>query len=93
MDAHSMLRLPPPPTMSARLSRLIAFCAGLTALLCMLAVVGTGWWLQDSRAREESTEIARTLSFALQAPVAFDDRQGITDAMALLRARPQVSGA
>jgi signal transduction histidine kinase/CheY-like chemotaxis protein len=93
MDSASMLGLAPPPTLSARLSRLIAFCAGLTALLCMLAVVGTGWWLQDRRAREESTEIARTLSFALQAPVAFDDRQGIVDAMALLRARPQVSGA
>jgi signal transduction histidine kinase/CheY-like chemotaxis protein len=76
-----------------RLSRLIAFCAGLTALLCMLAVVGTGWWLQEGRAREETTEISRTLSFALQAPVAFEDRQGIDDAMALLRARPQVSGA
>ena len=80
-------------TLRRRLSRLIAFCAGLSALLCMLAVVGAGWWLQQSRAREETTEISRTLSFALQAPVAFDDRQGIADALALLRARPQVSGA
>ncbi len=80
-------------TLRRRLSRLIAFCAGLTALLCMLAVVGTGWWWQESRAREESTEISRTLSFALQAPLAFDDRKGIADALALLRARPQVSGA
>jgi signal transduction histidine kinase/ActR/RegA family two-component response regulator len=80
-------------TLRRRLSRLIAFCAGLSALLCMLAVVGTGWWLQQSRAGEETTEISRTLSFALQAPVAFDDRKGIADALALLRARPQVSGA
>jgi signal transduction histidine kinase/ActR/RegA family two-component response regulator len=76
-----------------RLSLLIAFCAGLTALLCMLAMVGTGWWLQERRARDESTEVARVLSFALQAPVALDDRKGIADALALLRARPQVSGA
>jgi signal transduction histidine kinase/CheY-like chemotaxis protein len=93
MESRLMPDLATPATLSARLSRLIAFCAGLTALLCMLAVVGTGWWLQESRAREESTEIGRTLTFALQAPVAFDDRRGIADALALLRARPQVTGA
>jgi signal transduction histidine kinase/CheY-like chemotaxis protein len=93
MDHPTMLRLDAPPTLSARLSRLIAFCAGLTALLCMLAVVGTGWWLQDSHAREEATAIGRTMSFALQAPVAFDDRKGIADALAPLRAQPQVSDA
>ena len=76
-----------------RLSLLIAFCAGLTALFCILAVVGTGLWLQTDRARVETAEVALTLAYALQAPVAFDDRQGMADALALLRARPQVSGA
>ena len=76
-----------------RLRRLIALCAGLTALLSMLAVVGTGWWLQEGRAREESTEVARTLSYALQAAVAFDDRRGMADAVGILRGRPQTSDA
>jgi signal transduction histidine kinase/FixJ family two-component response regulator len=88
-----MLSNAPTLTLRARLSRLIAFCAGLTALLCMLAVVGTGWWLQDDHAREEATAIGRTMSYALQAPVAFEDRKGIADALAPLRAQPQVSGA
>ena len=79
--------------LSRRLARLVALCAGLTALLCMLAVVGTGWWLQEGRAREESTEVARTVSYALRAAVAFDDRQGMTDALGILRGRPQISGA
>ena len=76
-----------------RLSLLIAVCAGITALLCLLGVLGSGLWLQKDRAREESDEVVRTLSFALQAPVAFGDRKGMTDALTLLRARPQVSGA
>jgi signal transduction histidine kinase/CheY-like chemotaxis protein len=76
-----------------RLRMLIALCAGLTALLSTLAVVGTGWWLQEGRAREESTEVARTLSYALQAAVAFDDRRGMADAVGILRGRPQTSDA
>ncbi len=76
-----------------RLSSLIAACAGITALLSLLAVLGSGLWLQKDRAREEASEVVRTLSFALNAPVAFDDRRGIDDALTLLRARPQVSGA
>ena len=76
-----------------RLSWVIALSAALTALLCMLAVAGTGWWLQSNRAHEETTEVARTLAFALEAPVAFDDTKGMADALALLRARPQISGA
>ena len=76
-----------------RLSMLIAVCAGFTTLLCLLAVLGSGLWLQQTSAREETTEVARTLSFALQAPVAFGDRRGMNEALTLLRARPQVEGA
>ena len=76
-----------------RLSMLIAVCAGFTTLLCLLAVLGSGLWLQQTSAREETTEVARTLSFALQAPVAFGDRRGMNQALTLLRARPQVEGA
>ncbi len=74
-----------------RLTLLIGLCAGLTALLCMLAVVASGLWLHKDRAQEETIEVARMLSFALQAPVAFDDRKGIADALDLVRARPQVT--
>ena len=76
-----------------RLSLLIAFCAGITTLLCLLSVVGSSLWMQHNMAREETTEVARTLSFALKAPLAFDDRPGINDALTLLRARPQVDAA
>jgi signal transduction histidine kinase/ActR/RegA family two-component response regulator len=76
-----------------RLSLLIGVCAGITALMCMLAVVGSGLWLQKERALEETTEVARTLAFALEAPVAFGDLQGMQNALTLLRARPQVESA
>ena len=76
-----------------RLSLLIAFCAGITTLLCLLSVLGSSLWMQHNTAREETTEVARTLSFALKAPLAFDDRPGVNDALTLLRARPQVDAA
>jgi signal transduction histidine kinase/CheY-like chemotaxis protein len=76
-----------------RMSLLIAVCAAITTLLCLLAVVSTGLWLQQNNAREETDEVARTLTFALQAPVAFGDQQGIEEALTLLRARPQVEAA
>jgi signal transduction histidine kinase/ActR/RegA family two-component response regulator len=76
-----------------RMSWLIAVCAAITTLSCLLAVVGSGLWLQQTSAREETAEVARTLSFSLQAPVAFADQQGTLDALMLLRARPQVEAA
>ena len=76
-----------------RLSLLIAFCAGVTTLLCLLSVVGSSLWMQHNMAREETTEVARTLSFALKAPLAFDDRPGMNEGLTLLRARPQVDAA
>jgi two-component system sensor histidine kinase BarA len=76
-----------------RLSALIAATACMTALLCLLAVSALGLWLQQGQARDESREIARTLAFSLQAPMAFGDRRGVEEALALLRARPQVTGA
>ena len=76
-----------------RLSLLIALCGAITTLLCLSAVLGSGLWLQQKSAREETTEVARTLSFALQAPVAFGDRSAMLEAMTLLRARPQVEAA
>ena len=92
MTAGLLIRLRAWP-LRRRLALLIAACAGLTALLCMLAFVASTWWHQQSHAREDADEIARTLAYALQAPVAFDDRKGITEALGLLRARPDVTDA
>ena len=80
-------------SLRSQLSLLIALCAALTAVLGMVAVAGTAWWMQTSHAQEDSTGVARTLAYALEAPVAFDDAKGITDALALLRAYPDVNGA
>jgi two-component system sensor histidine kinase BarA len=79
--------------LNRRLSLLIALCAGITTGLSFLAVAGSGLWLQQNSAREETIEVARTLSFALQAPVAFSDRLAMNEALTLLRARPQVEAA
>ena len=94
MSPHDAAPTPATLTLRARLSRLIAFCAGLTALLCMLgrasAPVGGCRTTTPARRRRRSAARCRTRS---QAPVAFEDRKGIADALAPLRAQPQVSGA
>jgi signal transduction histidine kinase/ActR/RegA family two-component response regulator len=79
--------------LARRLALLIAACAGLTAALCMLALVATTWWQQQAHAREDADGMVRSLAHALQAPVAFDDRKGIAEALGILRARPEVSDA
>jgi two-component system sensor histidine kinase BarA len=86
-DAYASLPL------RRRFALLIAGCAGLTALLCMAAVVSTSWWQQQAHAREDADEVVRTLAYALQAPVAFEDRKGVADALGILRARPEISDA
>jgi len=83
----------PARSLSRRLAWLVALCAGLAATLGMVAVAGSGWWLQQERAREESTELLRTLAYALQAPLAFEDAKGVADALAVLNTRPSVTGA
>ncbi|TXC67242.1 response regulator [Piscinibacter aquaticus] len=71
----------------------MALCAGMAAMLGMIAVAGTGWWLQQERAREDTDELLQTLAFTLQAPLAFEDPKGIADALAVLKLRPSVDGA
>lgn len=80
-------------SLQRRLTSLVALCAGLTATLGMVAVVCTGWWLQQQRAREDSHEVVLTLAYALQASLAFDDAKGVADTLAMLRARPEIVGA
>jgi len=76
-----------------RLTWLVALCAGLVAALGMAAVVGSGWWLQEERAREDAEEALQALGFNLQAPLVFEDAKGVHDALAVLRTRPSVDGA
>jgi two-component system sensor histidine kinase BarA len=76
-----------------RLTWLVALCAGLAATLGMVAVVASGWWLQEERASEDTRELLQTLAFTLQAPLAFDDAKGVADALSVLRMRPAVTGA
>ncbi|WP_341887565.1 ATP-binding protein [Variovorax sp. YR752] len=76
-----------------RLTWLVALCAGLAAALGVAAVIGSGWWLQEERAREDAEEALQALAFNLQAPLAFEDAKGVSDALAVLRARPSVDGA
>jgi two-component system sensor histidine kinase BarA len=90
---HRLIRRFNGLALNRRLSLLIALCAGITTGLSFLAVAGSGLWLQQNSAREETTEVARTLSFALQAPVAFNDRLAMNEALTLLRARRPVEAA
>jgi two-component system sensor histidine kinase BarA len=80
-------------SLRSRLTWLVALCAGLAALLGMVAVAGTGWWLQKERARDDTGELLQSLAFTLQAPLAFEDAKGVADALAVLRLRPSVDGA
>ncbi|MFM2052379.1 MAG: hypothetical protein RL456_416 [Pseudomonadota bacterium] len=77
----------------ARLGWLLGLCAGLTAVLGSAAMTCAGWLFAARHADEDAREVARSLAYALQAPVMFEDRRGLADALAVLQARPQVLGA
>jgi signal transduction histidine kinase/HPt (histidine-containing phosphotransfer) domain-containing protein/ActR/RegA family two-component response regulator len=76
-----------------KLAGLMALCACLTALLGTVAMLVTGWMFASSHAREDAQEVVRSLAFALQAPVSFEDQRGLTDTLAVLQARQQVVAA
>ncbi len=76
-----------------RMSLLLALCAGATALCGFIAVLIVGVWFQQSRALNASQEIARTMAYALQAPLAFEDRKTIADTLGGLSTRAQVQAA
>ncbi len=80
------------PLMS-RLSSLLVLCATVTATLSLLSVVTIGLWFQQDRALEDAGQLAETTSYALQAPLAFDDRGAVEEALAMLRGRADVNGA
>ena len=76
-----------------RLSLLLALCAGATAACGFVAVLIAGVWFQQSRALNASQELARTMAYALQAPLAFVDRKTIADTLGGLSTRAEVEAA
>ncbi|MEQ1804755.1 MAG: ATP-binding protein [Burkholderiaceae bacterium] len=90
---RSVFKLPGDLPLGRRLSLLLALCAGATALCGFVAVLIAGVWFQQTRALNASQEIARTMAYALQAPLAFEDRKTIADTLGGLSTRAQVEAA
>ncbi len=90
---RSVFKLPNDMPLGRRLSLLLALCAGATAFCGFVAVLIAGVWFQQSRALNASQEIARTMAYALQAPLAFEDRKTIADTLGGLSTRAQVQAA
>jgi two-component system sensor histidine kinase BarA len=80
-------------TLSFRMGLLLTLCAGLSAVFVMSAMLAIAWWTADTRAREDASADLRTMSYALQAQVAFLDEDGIREAMSVLRRKQRVKGA
>ena len=76
-----------------RLALLLALCAGTTALFGVAAVVVAGIWFEPARSRAEATELAGTLAYALEVPLAFEDRKAAGETLGMLRARSDVRSA
>ena len=79
--------------LGVRLATLLGVGAVLSATLATAAMLAMAWYFADRDRRDEAHQVAVGLAFALQAPVSFEDAQGIVDAVAVLRARPQIQGA
>jgi len=79
--------------LGVRLAALLGLGAVLSALLAMAAMLALAWSYADRDSTDEAHQIARSVAFALQAPVSFSDAQGIKDAVAVLKTRPQIQGA
>jgi signal transduction histidine kinase/CheY-like chemotaxis protein len=79
--------------LGVRLAAALGLAAVTSALLAMAAMLAIAWHFAQRDAIEESHQVAHSVAFALQAPVSFADQQGIEDALAVLKARPQIHGA
>jgi len=85
LGSHVPLRL--------RLAGLLALCAGMTAVFGVAAVVVAGVWFEPARVKAEAGELAGTLAYALEVPLAFDDDKAVSETLAMLRARSDVRSA
>lgn len=79
--------------LGVRLAGLLGLGALISALLAMMTMLALASYYVDRDSKAEALQTARGVAFALQAPVSFADGQGIRDAVAVLRARPQILGA
>ena len=79
--------------LATKLALLLALAGGLTAVFASAAVIAIGWRSAQDVARDEGREVARMAAFVLQAPLAFNDSQGIADSLNVLGARDDVLGA
>lgn len=79
--------------LGVRLAALLGLGAAISALLAMAAMLAIAWHFAERDSLEESRQTARGVAFALQAPVSFDDAQGIEEALAVLKARPHIRAA
>ncbi len=80
-------------SLRARLAQLVALCAGSTALFGVLAVLAAGVWFEPDRIRAEAGELAGTLAYALEVPLAFEDDKAAAETLSMLRARSDVLSA
>jgi two-component system sensor histidine kinase BarA len=76
-----------------KLAALLGLCAAMTAVFVSGTVFAISWWSMNEHARADAVEATQSLTFALRAPLAFEDTQGLRDALDMLRARPHVQGA
>ncbi|HKX45024.1 MAG TPA: ATP-binding protein [Burkholderiaceae bacterium] len=82
-----------PVPLRLRLALLLGLCAGTTALFGVAAVMTAGIWFEPARVEAEAQELAGTLAYALEVPLAFDDSRAANETLAMLRARSDVRSA
>lgn len=91
--ASGLERPPFSQRLGVRLAALLGLGAVLSAMLAMAGMLAMAWYYADRDSTDEAHQVTRSVAFALQAPVSFADTQGIHDAVAVLKTRPQIQGA
>src|SRR4051812_33613987 len=76
-----------------RLAALLALCAGMTAVVAIVAIVGTWMWFEPARAESEAQELAATLAYIAEVPMTFEDETATREALGMLRVHPDVLSA
>ena len=76
-----------------RLTLLIAVSTGITAIVCLMAVLASSLWVAQTRAYELTAGLARMLAEAVHEPMAHGDAVDVEERVAFLRARGEVAGA
>jgi len=75
-----------------KLGFLLGLCAAITAATVSVALFAMTWWSLDEDAAGDVAEVSESLAFALRAPIAFEDHQGMGDVLAVMNSRSQVLG-